>query len=114
MSKLKVFFTAFVLFFAFSYFWKSPWSPMLEHRINSKIVQSQIPEAIDLLEWKASYALNEEIKRDSLWEAAQLSFVRGSDHQQARRLLEACLLLPNFEEKAQAYDRKKKCIRFVL
>ena len=103
MSKLKVFFTAFVLFSAFSYFWKSPWSPILEHRINSKIVQSQIAEAITLLEWKASYALNDKIKRDSLWEAAQLSFVRGSDNKRSRRLLEACLQLPNFDEKAQAY-----------
>ncbi|MEC7987710.1 MAG: hypothetical protein VX278_21255 [Myxococcota bacterium] len=90
-----------MLFSASSYFWKSPWSPMLEHQINSKIVHSEISDAIELLEWRASYAFSEEIKRDSLWEAAQLSFVRGTDKNRSRRLLEACLDVPNFKNKAQ-------------
>ena len=102
MSKIKVFFAAFLVFFTVFYFWKSPWSPILEQRIQSKIVADQIDEAIQLLEWRAQYDFNEERRKEDIWQASQLSYIRSNDTDRSRRLLELCLSLPYFSHTTQA------------
>ena len=102
MSTIKVFFTSFILFIVVFYFWKSPWSPIVDHKIQQHIVRSEIPEAVSLLEWKSEYAFDQKSKNTSLWRAAQLSFLREGDPVRSRQLLEQCLEQPFFEETTQA------------
>jgi hypothetical protein len=102
MSTLKVFCTSFLIFVVVFYFWKSPWSPMVEHKIQHHIVLSQIDEAVSLLEWKSRYAFDARSKRTDLGRAARLSFLRGDDSNRSRRLLEEALKQPFFEETTQA------------
>jgi len=102
MSKLKVFFTSFLLFLIVFYFWKSPWSPIVEHKIQNRIVQSNIDEAIHLLEWRSNFAFDEKIVQDDMWRAAQLSFIRSHDAKRSKRLLKACLDIPFFIHTTQA------------
>ena len=102
MSTIKVFLTSFCLFVVVFYFWKSPWSPMVEKKIQQHIVHSEVSQAISVLEWRAQYSLDERKRRQDLWRAAQLSFLQGHDTAQARHLLETCLDLPFFEETTQA------------
>ena len=102
MSTIKVFLTSFCLFLVVFYFWKSPWSPMIDNKIQHHIVHTEVSEAIALLEWRAEYAFDAKKKRQDLWRAAQLSFLQGKDKQRSRRLLEICLHLPFFEHTTQA------------
>jgi len=102
MSKLKVFLTFFILFSIVFYFWKSPWSPIVEHKIQNRIVQSKVDEAIHLLEWRASFAFDDNKYQEDMWRAAQLSFIRSQDVQRSKRLLDTCLDIPFFQHTTQA------------
>lgn len=75
---------------------------MVNHKIQQHIVRSEIQEAVSLLEWKSKYAFDVQTKRNSLWRAAQLSFLREGDPVRSRRLIEDCLAQPYFEETTQA------------
>ena len=102
MSKTKVLFTTLLISMMVIYFWKSPWSPILDQRIQSKIVSSDIDEAISLLEWRTQYDYDEDRKKEDLWKAAQLSYIRSKNTKRTRRLLELCLSLPYFTHTTQA------------
>ena len=102
MSKLKVFLTSFILFSIVFYFWKSPWSPIVEHKIQNRIVRAEVDEAIHLLEWRARFAFDDQKYQEDMWRAAQLSFIRGQDMERSERLLTTCLEIPFFPHTTQA------------
>ena len=102
MSKTKVLFTFLLISLMVMYFWKSPWSPILDQRIQSKVVSSNIDEAIALLEWRTQYDFDENRKKEDLWKAAQLSYIRSDNTKRTQRLLELCLSLPYFAHTTQA------------
>ena len=72
---------------------------MIDHKIQQHIVQSEIHEAVSLLEWKSEYAFDKQNKNKNLWKAAQLSFLREGDHVRSRELLEKCLEQPSISMK---------------
>jgi len=103
LSKLSLIFTALLLGACVFFYWKSPWSPIVQHRIRDKISTGDVDRAIDLLVWRSDNAFNEKSAQKDLWLAAKLSALKSKKDARSRMLIDKCLQHPAFGHVADAY-----------
>ena len=88
---------------SFVLFWYGPWSPNLEHRARTLILEDRLEEGVDLLLWRAKYAVTTEEKHKSLWDAARMVALKAHSMTWAKSMLQLCLQEDDFIYKADVH-----------
>jgi len=92
-----------ILVGSFVGFWFGPWSPNLDHRARTLIVEDHLEEGVALFQWKAEYALSKEAKHTALWNAARTAALRSESISWVKELLNRCLEEKDFLYRADAH-----------
>lgn len=92
-----------ILVGSFVGFWFGPWSPNLDHRARTLIVEDHLEEGVALFQWKAEYAFSKEAKHTALWNAARTAALRSESISWVKELLQRCLEEEDFLYRADVH-----------